>query len=87
MNYNYEEIWPLKKCTFGPLELPCKNNVTRPFNVYYGDNWLQVIYTDNHTTNKNRNKKMKLTEELSRPALPTDDAWKRWIDEKNKLKK
>ncbi len=64
-----------------------KNDVVKTFNMYYGDNWKDVLYTENHTFNKGRNKKLKLTKELLSPALPTDDAWKIWIDKKNNLKK
>lgn len=85
LNFNYNEIYPLQKCNFGPLKLSCKNNVKRAFNTYYGNNWKQLLCTGNHTLNKERNKKIKLTKELLKPALPTDYAWKKWVNKKNSL--
>ncbi len=84
-SFSYNEIFPLKKCVFGPLKLPCKNNVKEAFNFYYGDDWERILYTSNHTLNKKRNKKIVLTKELLKPALPTDDAWKYWVDKKKSL--
>lgn len=84
---NREEIYPLKRCKFGPLELVCKNNVIDAFNRTYGKDWMDLAYTENHTFNEGRNKKIKLTPELRKPALPTNDAWKKWVDLKNNLKK
>ncbi len=81
---NREEIYPLKRCKFGPLELVCKNNVIDAFNRTYGKDWMDVAYTENHSFNEGRNKKIKLTPELRKPALPTNDAWKKWVDLKNK---
>ena len=81
---NLSEIYPLKRCKFGPLELVCKNNVMEAFNRTYGNDWMDVAYTENHSFNNGRNKKIKLTPELRKPALPTNDAWKKWVDLKNK---
>lgn len=83
---NLSEIYPLKRCKFGPLELVCKNNVVEAFNRTYGKDWMDVAYTENHSFNNGRNKKIKLTQELRKPALPTNDAWKKWVDLKNNLK-
>ena len=80
------EIYPLKRCKFGPLELVCKNNVIDAFNRTYGKDWMDVAYTENHSFNEGRNKKIKLTQKLRKPALPTNDAWKKWVDLKNDLK-
>ncbi len=80
------EIFPIKKCNFGPLKLSCKNNPTISYNEYYGNDWMDVAYTFNHTTCRNRKgKKIKLTKELLKPALPNDNAWKEWVNKKNKL--
>ena len=54
------------------------------FNRTYGNDWMDVAYTENHSFNNGRNKKIKLTPELRKPALPTNDAWKKWVDLKNK---
>ena len=85
--FEYNEIYPLRKCKFGPLEVWCKNDVSKLYNRYYGKDWMDVAYTENHSFNENRNKKIKLTPELRKPALPTNDAWKKWVDLKNNLKK
>lgn len=49
-NFSYNEIFPLKKCVFGPLKLPCKNNVKEAFSSYYGDDFERVLHT--HSTIK-----------------------------------
>ena len=85
--FEYNEIYPLRKCKFGPLELFCKNDVSKLYNRFYGKDWMDVGYTENHSFNDGRNKKIKLTPELRKPALPTNDAWKKWVDLKNNLKK
>ena len=89
MFFEYNDIFPIKQCTFGPLTVPCKNNVSEPFNRYYGDDWMDVAYTGNHTFNHKRSKKIDLQKhkELLKPALPTDDAWKKWADKKDAIKK
>jgi len=69
--WEYNDIYPLKECQFGPLKLPCPNNPESVFDRYYGKDWQSVAYTDNHTINNKRNKKITLTDELKKPALPT----------------
>ena len=85
--FEYNEIYPLRKCKFGPLEVWCKNDVSKLYNRFYGKDWMDVGHTENHSFNENRKKKIKLIPELRKPALPTNDAWKKWVDLKNNLKK
>ena len=82
-------IFPIRQCKFGPLTVKCKNNPTKPFNKYYGDDWMDVAYTGNHTFNHKRSKKINLRKHkaLLKPALPNNDAWKKWADKKHAIKK
>ena len=87
--YEQSNIFPIRECPFGPLTVKCKNNIVEPYNRYYGDDWMDVAYTGNHTFNHKRSKKINLREhkELLKPALPNDDAWKKWVDKKYAIKK
>ena len=77
-----EDIWPLKRCKFGELMLPCHNKVDNTYNDYYGKDWMTVAYVANHTFNKQRTKILKNNPDTFKPALPNDDAWKYWVDKK-----
>lgn len=87
--FDYNDIWPLKKCKFGPLMLHCKNNIKSTYDTYYGKGWETIAYTGNHTFNRHRSKKFDLTKhkELLKPALPQNDNWKIWVERKNSIKK
>jgi len=89
MFFEYNDIFPIRQCKFGTLTVKCKNNPTEPFNRYYGDDWMDVAYTGNHTFNRKRSKKIHLCKhkELLKPALPNNDAWKKWADKKHAIKK
>eukprot|EP01006_Ploeotia_vitrea_P035474 TRINITY_DN65877_c6_g2_i1.p1 TRINITY_DN65877_c6_g2~~TRINITY_DN65877_c6_g2_i1.p1 ORF type:complete len:331 (+),score=156.05 TRINITY_DN65877_c6_g2_i1:34-993(+) len=77
--YKVDEVFPIKKCTFGELELPCPNK-PKPFldRCYNkdGNDWRTVGYhgKDHETYNnvKEVNDETKLSKSMMKPALPKD---------------